>query len=81
MALANNLTGVAATDGPMLDKLQGEIAAALQRNQGLQSVVCLKLAVSNTVMKIKLTILGNWRFCYANGDESSTAIVDEEYRS
>jgi hypothetical protein len=40
MALANNLTGVAATDGPMLEKLQGEISAAVQRNEGLQSLVC-----------------------------------------
>jgi hypothetical protein len=39
MALANNLTGVPATDGPILQKLQGEFAAAIQKNQGLQSLV------------------------------------------
>jgi hypothetical protein len=39
MALANNLTGVPATDGPILKKLQGQFAAAIQKNQGLQSLV------------------------------------------
>jgi len=38
MALANNLTGDATNDGPILQKLQGEFQAAIQKNQGLQSL-------------------------------------------
>ncbi|KAF2431618.1 hypothetical protein EJ08DRAFT_712982 [Tothia fuscella] len=38
IALVNNLTGNAAADVPKLERLQGEIEAAVQRNQGLQSL-------------------------------------------
>jgi len=38
MALANNLTGDATNDGPILQKLAGAFQAAIQKNQGLQSL-------------------------------------------
>jgi hypothetical protein len=39
MAMANNLTGDATKDGPMLQQLQSGFAAAIQKNMGLQSLV------------------------------------------
>ena len=40
MALANNLTGVPGNDLPILQQLQSSFAGAIQKNQGLQSLVC-----------------------------------------
>jgi hypothetical protein len=39
MAMANNLTGDAARDGPTLQTLQEGFNAAIQKNLGLQSLV------------------------------------------
>ncbi|QDS69580.1 hypothetical protein FKW77_008257 [Venturia effusa] len=38
MAMANNLTGDATKDGPMLQKLQSGFEGAIQKNMGLQSL-------------------------------------------
>jgi hypothetical protein len=46
MALANNLTGVPANDGPILQQLQAGFAGAVQKNKGLQSLESPKFSWS-----------------------------------
>jgi len=59
MAMANNLTGDATKDGPMLQKLQSGFEGAIQKNMGLQSLVRTSLYRSHPLTNL---ITGYWWF-------------------
>lgn len=55
MAMANNLTGDATKDGPMLQTLQSAFEGAIQKNMGLQSLVCYE-----KILMVIIHVLIGW---------------------